>query len=368
MSGATAATLIEELEHAIARGPSDRRVQTLRRVTDLFLGDAARYTQTQVALFDSVILRLAHAMEKAVRQELAERLAPVENAPPTVIRSLAQDDEIDVARPILLLAAQLDDSLLADIAATKSQEHMEAIACRKSVSETVTDVLVRRGNDRVALAVAANDGAKISDEGFGALAQRAKTDDLLAECIGLRKDIPPYLFRMILASARDQVQERLLASTAAKDRAQVRTALAGVADRIAVGSGKDLRDYTAIHRAIVGLQHKGELGEAQLRTYAREGRFEETVCALSVLCGVPIDMVERLFLGERADPILILARAAGLSWTTVKHVLKVRPVNGGQAPSALDLVHESYDKLTTNTALRVLRFWQVRGNSVKAGT
>ncbi|WP_204266061.1 hypothetical protein, partial [Klebsiella aerogenes] len=81
---------IEELEHVIARGPSDRRVETLRKVTDLFLGDAARYTQTQIALFDNVIVRLSTAMEKAVRQELAERLAPVPNAPPIMLRSLAQ--------------------------------------------------------------------------------------------------------------------------------------------------------------------------------------------------------------------------------------------------------------------------------------
>uniref|UniRef100_UPI0013D88612 DUF2336 domain-containing protein n=1 Tax=Enterobacter hormaechei TaxID=158836 RepID=UPI0013D88612 len=70
--------------------------------------------------------------------------------------------------------------------------------------------------------------------------------------------------------------------------------------------------------------------------------------------------------GERADPILILARAAGLSWTAVKHVLKVRPNGSTMAPAALELARESYDKLTTNTALRVLRFWQVRGKSAKA--
>lgn len=363
---AAAATIIEELEHVIARGPSDRRVETLRKVTDLFLGDAARYTQTQISLFDNVIVRLSAAMEKAVRQELAERLAPVPNAPPIMLRSLAQDDEIDVARPVLLLAAQLDDSLLADIAETKSQEHMEAIACREKVSEVVTDVLVKRGNDKVALTVASNEGATFSTEGYGALVSRAKDDDVLAECIGLRKDIPPYLFRVILASAKEGVQERLLAATAAKDRAQVRTALAGVADRIAVGSSKELSDYTAIHRAIVGLHHKGKLGEAELKAYAKQGKFEETVCALSVLCGVPMDMVERLFLGERADPILILARAAGLSWTAVKHVLKVRPNSAAMAPATLELARESYDKLTTNTALRVLRFWQVRGKSVKS--
>jgi uncharacterized protein (DUF2336 family) len=361
-----AATIIEELEDVICRGTSDRRVETLRRVTDLFLHDADRYTEAQISLFDDVIARLSSAMEKAVRQELAERLAPVMSAPKTVIRSLAQDDEIDVARPILLLSAQLDDKTLAEIALTKSQDHMLAIASRKTVGETVTDVLVTRGDARVALSVASNNGAKFSSEGYGALVARAKDDDLLAECVGLRADIPPYLFRMILTTAKEQVRKRLIASTTAREKVQLAGALAGVTDRIAVGTSAAARDYTAIHRTIVVQHNKGELGEPQLKAYADAGKFDEAVCTLSVLCGVPLDMVERLFLGERPDPILILARAAGLGWPTLKAILRIRPGAAGTSAAGLEETRESYDKLTTNTALRVLRFWQVRESSAKA--
>jgi uncharacterized protein (DUF2336 family) len=281
------ASIIEELEDAISRGTSGRRVETLRRVTDLFLRDAERYTESQIELFDDVILRLSSAMEKAVRRELAERLAPVMSAPKTIIRSLAQDDEIDVARPILMLSSQLDDTTLASIARTKSQEHMLAIAGRKTVGEKVTDVLVERGDSRVAMSVAANEGARFSAKGYDALVERSKDDDLLAECVGLRKDIPPYLFRVILSSAREQVRKRLVASTTAREKVQLPGAIAGVADRIAVGTADGARDYTAIHRAIVVQHGRGALGEDELRAYAEAGKFDETVCSLSVLCGVP---------------------------------------------------------------------------------
>jgi len=358
-------TIIEELEHVITHGASDRRVETLRRVTDLFLRDAERYTEAQIELFDDVIGRLSAAMEKAVRQELAERLAPVVSAPKTVIRSLAQDDEVDVARPILLLSSQLDDKTLAEIARTKSQEHMLAIAGRKSLSEPVTDVLVDRGDSRVAFSVASNGGARFSTKGYDALVERSKTDDLLAECIGMRKDIPPYLFRVILSTAKETVRKRLLASSSAREKAQLSGVLAGVADRIAVGTSATAKDHTAIHRAIVVQHGRGELDEKQLRTYAETGRSDETVCALSVLCGVPVEMVERLFIGDRPDPMLILARAAGLGWQTVRAILALRP-GGDAGPASLEQTRESYGKLTTNTALRVLRFWQIRESSVAA--
>ncbi|MGQ3356887.1 MAG: DUF2336 domain-containing protein [Phreatobacter sp.] len=361
------ASIIEELEDAISRGTSGRRVETLRRVTDLFLRDAERYTESQIELFDDVILRLSSAMEKAVRRELAERLAPVMSAPKTIIRSLAQDDEIDVARPILMLSSQLDDTTLASIARTKSQEHMLAIAGRKTVGEKVTDVLVERGDSRVAMSVAANEGARFSAKGYDALVERSKDDDLLAECVGLRKDIPPYLFRVILSSAREQVRKRLVASTTAREKVQLPGAIAGVADRIAVGTADGARDYTAIHRAIVVQHGRGALGEDELRAYAEAGKFDETVCSLSVLCGVPLEMVERLFVGDRPDPILILARAAGLSWPTLRAILQTRPGAGGLAPATLEEARESYSKLTTHTALRVLRFWQVRESSAAGG-
>lgn len=363
-----AATIIEELEDVISRGTSARRVETLRRVTDLFLHDADRYTEAQIALFDDVIGRLSDCMEKAVRQELAERLAPVMSAPKTVIRSLAQDDEIDVARPILMLSAQLDDKTLARIAETKSQAHMLAIAGRKKIGEAVTDVLVERGNRDVALSVASNSGASFSAKGYDKLVARSKDDDMLAECVGLRADIPPYLFRAILANAREEVQRRLIASASAREKMHLSSAIAGVADRIAVGTSTGGRDYTAIQRAIVVLHGKGQLDEAQLKAYADAGQFDETVCALSVLCGVPVEMVERLFLGERPDPILILARAAGLGWPTLKAILKTRPSGPGTSMAGIEETRESYEKLTTNTALRVLRFWQVRESSQKTAS
>ena len=59
-------------------------------------------------------------------------------------------------------------SSLVENAKTKSQEHLLAITKRKSLAETVTDVLVERGDRDVALSVAQNAGAKFSETGYRA--------------------------------------------------------------------------------------------------------------------------------------------------------------------------------------------------------
>jgi uncharacterized protein (DUF2336 family) len=74
-------SLITELEDAIRSGSKDKRVDTLRRITDLFLTDAGRLSDQQITVFDDVLGHLIETIESKARAELSARLAPVDNAP-----------------------------------------------------------------------------------------------------------------------------------------------------------------------------------------------------------------------------------------------------------------------------------------------
>src|SRR5690606_15806534 len=109
-------SLIGELESAIHSGSKEKRVATLRRVTDLFLTGADRFTQDQIDVFDDVIGLLVHRIEGKALAELSERLAPVEKAPIEVIRRLARDDEIAIAAPVLSQSQRLTSQDLIEVA------------------------------------------------------------------------------------------------------------------------------------------------------------------------------------------------------------------------------------------------------------
>src|SRR5690606_4643447 len=111
---------------------------------------------------------------------LAERLAKLHNAPPTLVKQLARESEIKVAGPILSHSPLLDEPTLVDIAEGKGQEHLAAISGRPMLSTLVTDVIVRRGDRDVVRSVAANSGAQFSDDGFSGLVKRASGDGVLA--------------------------------------------------------------------------------------------------------------------------------------------------------------------------------------------
>src|SRR5262249_53829981 len=185
----TRTSLIVDLEDAVRRGSPERRAGTLRRITDLFLGAADRFNTDQVALFDDVMGRLIDRIETRALAELSRRLGPVANAPEGVVRRLARNDAIAVAGPVLGQSARLGEADLVEIAASKGQAHLLAIARRQALGETVTEVLVRRGNPYVKRNVAANPAAAFSAATYGELVVSARGDGTLAERMARRADI-----------------------------------------------------------------------------------------------------------------------------------------------------------------------------------
>src|SRR6202166_3780638 len=130
-SAATSESLLDELQTTLAHGTVARRVETLRRVTDLFINAAVDYSDEQVGLFDDVFQCLIVHIETSAKALLANRLAPIDTAPPQTIRTLAYDDVIEVAGPVLSRSERLDDETLIETARHKSQAHLMAISTRR---------------------------------------------------------------------------------------------------------------------------------------------------------------------------------------------------------------------------------------------
>ncbi len=353
-------SLIPELEEVLQRGSRHKRAEALRRVTALFLDGAGGYSEAHVALFDDVFALLIEEIENKARAELSSCLAPVSNAPIKVLRMLAGNDDITVAGPVLKLAPRLTEADLVDLAKTKGQAHLQAISARKVLGEAVTDVLVRRGDREVACGVAGNRGARISQTGFCRLVERAEKDGILAEKVGQRPDIPPQLFRELLTRATAVVHERLLASATPQLRAQIRRVLEKVSDEVGARVGP--RDYRAAQRLVLKLHRAGDMNEAALAGFAGDGKYEETVAALAALSKVPIGVADRLMAGERPDPVLILCKAAGLNWSTVRSIITLRPDGRPASSFGIDSAFANYERLSASTARRVARFWQVQQN------
>jgi uncharacterized protein (DUF2336 family) len=351
-------SLIAEIEAALQGGSPNRRADTLRNITDLFLDSARRLSSDQVSLFDDVIGHLIDQIEIKALVELGERLAPVPNAPEEVIRRLAHHDDVAVAGPVLVHSLRLSEGDLLEIAQTKGQAHLLAMASRKQVDPMLTDVLVRRGNNAVLQKVAGNSGARFSHDGFGVLVDRARNDGALAEQIIGRRDVPPHFVQALVVRATEVVHRHLLAVAPPEIKLDIERVLAKVSAEMTVELAAG-REGSAVD-TVRSMYDAGQLTERDLESFARAGRFDEAVAALALISAMPVEIVDGVMRDDRVDPIVIIAKSAGLQWNTLYALVTIG--RGGRGVSALDLqtVRHDFDRLTQSTAQRVVRFWRVR--------
>jgi len=357
--GADDHSIIDELIGTVAIGDVKERLRVLQRVTDMFVAGARGYSSQQIALFDDVLQRLAADIEAKARARLANRLCLVHNAPPKLIRTLAFDDEIDVATPVLVHSQQLSDADLVENATTKSQAHLYAIAQRLKLSEAVTDVLVERGNDRVVRKVARNAGARFSLAGYGKLTTRARHDRKLTLILGQRSDIPRHYFLKLLESASAEVRAKLEAANP-----QAAAAIRDTVDDVATAMQREAREtsseYSAAARTAARRFRRQPVTEANVHAPAHAQEFERTAVALAKLGNFPIDLVERALLDEGEDMVLILARAADCSWSTVRELLLMYAAKRRLQPDDISRAFDRYKKLSQATARSIVNFHERR--------
>jgi uncharacterized protein (DUF2336 family) len=344
-STATSESLLDELQTTLAHGTVARRVETLRRVTDLFINGAVDYSDEQIGLFDDVFRCLMHQIETSAKALLANRLAPIDTAPPLTIRALAFDDIIEVAAPVLSRSERLDDEVLIETARNKSQAHLMAISTRRVLSGAVTDVLVLRGNDEVIHSTVSNPGAEFSERGFTRLVHRAEGDDNLATCIGLKPNIPRHLYLKLIAKASETV------STAVRE-----------ATRLARSAPSAITRNTAIAHALVkSLYEDGRLDEHQVASFADDGKFDEANAAIAALANVTVTTAENMMVETRAEGVMILAKVSGMSWSTVEAIINMRDdLSGTDERTDLRACKDTYERLRPSTAQQVLRFHRMQ--------
>jgi uncharacterized protein (DUF2336 family) len=354
-------SFLQNLDEAVLRGSAERREKALWYAIDMLM--VGRFTEEDIWTFGEVIGRLADVIELATRARLAKRLADADRAPIDVIRKLAFDDSIEVAEPILQHCERIDTKTLINNIRTKSQPHLLAISRRKSLPSAVTDELVRRGNREVVASVVANDGARFSNFAFLHTIQRSANDSILAESLGLRKDIPRPMFQQLIAKASADVR-RKLAMERPDLSGEIQSSVIEIAGALQSKFGPATEKYFTAKRLVAARHRRGELNEELILEYARAFKIEEATVGLSLLSSLPISVVER----SLADPemMLILAKAKEFDWETAMALLFLSAKDRRIKASILEAMKDEFARLKTKTSREVLSFYRTRRREASA--
>jgi hypothetical protein len=222
-----------------------------------------------------------------------------------------------------------------------------------------------RGTAAVVNSVAANDGATFSGSGFLHLLRRSENDHILTEHLGLRKDIPRHLFQQLISKASDEVKQKLERERPEMG-GQIRAAVTDVTGTIHARFGPASKSYFSAKRIVGELHRYGGLNEDQIFEFAHSLKFNETAVALSLLCELPINIVERALTDKSREVILILAKALDLSWTTTMSLLFLGAANYRIAARDLDGMKREFFRLNVETSRQVMQVYKSRKATVVA--
>lgn len=321
-------SLVQEVERAIAASDASSREAMLLGLADLFAQNAEHLGEAQVAVFDNVMAKLVATVDSAARAALAETLADLANPPATVLRVLAQDADAGTAGPILMRARSLTEAELADCARQGSEAHLQAIALRSALSESLTDILLERGEAPTHRLLADNASAHFSHDGIARLAALAEADFEIRAALDRRGDLPSG------------------SSTSA--------------------------ELSALHQAVAQvdawLRSRGlsEPAESDIAGWLAENRVPEALAGLAKAARLAPELVLDAHGNAQDDPLVFLVRSVSFGWETCAAFLMSRGPRRPD-PQSLRKAAEAFAALPVATAKRVVRFTSAREPLQKAG-
>lgn len=350
--------LFAELEATLTNGQGSQRFTILRKITDLFLAGVDTYSDDHVAVFEELMNRLIQRIERQALVELSGKLADVDRAPVSVIGRLSYDDDIGIAGPILERSNVLTDDDLVEIARTKSQAHLSAIAGRAIITEPVTDVLIDRGNAEVAHKVTANAGARFSRFGLNKAVTRAERDVPLALAVADRIDLPADLLEQLVRKATATVQQKLLANARPEMKQRINAVLATVSNQVTrsiVPAGAASPGRAMMRQDPIRLR-------TRLTECAENRRFDEMIDTLAILSEVPVKSIRDLIRQASDEGIIVLGKACGVGWPDLQKVLAAALPSKANTPERLNALFASYSTLSSANAQRAVRFMRTSGS------
>jgi uncharacterized protein (DUF2336 family) len=353
---------LEDLARLTKENSEDGRQKLLREVTDMFMQSPDTLNEREVAHFGEIMGSMVNQVETMVRQHLSETISSVDNAPRDLVLSLA-NDELEVALPMLQNSTVLEDEDLVEIAEQKSQDHLNAIAQRESVGETVTDVLVKKGDDTVLGSLAVNNGAQFSRDGMETIVERAKDNDDLELSLAKRADVPADLAQDMFWRVSDAMREKILSANDSLDESQVDELMLEAEKWFAEQKGKGALDQA--EKFIVRKEKMGQLDKDLLLGLARQDKLPEFIAGLGRLANISTEVVRQAVFDPEAEKLTIICKAADIDFDVFGEIIYCINLNEETDEKDMDALLGVYGRIDTKMAQRTLRFLRTRLNLQK---
>lgn len=287
-------------------------------------------------ILTEVFMTLARQAERDIRKSLSESLATAAWAPVALVHMLALD-EIEIARPLIANSPLLKDADLIRILIEATIEHQIEVARRPTLSSTVSDAIIDRGEPATLTALASNRTADISENGLRRLVDHARRIAALRAPLTrhprLNDALASELYAWVGQALRQAISERFRVDEAFMQRA-VNEAAAAAHPVGTAGNGipaDNASEREQMERRLIDkLQGAGQLRPGFLVRAIREKKLSLFEHGMAALLAVPVATIRKSVAGANPDALFLACTAVGIDRAVFPAVLEeIRKLSGG---------------------------------------
>lgn len=353
---AASGAIVQQLAQLGAEKSSEKRLALLRSVADLYFARAIRPTLAEEYLFTEIANSVMRRLQPAQRPQVSEKLCESDRVPHELALTLASDANIAVARPILARSPVLTEADILRLAQASSDDHLEAIATRPTLSSRITDVLIDRGSNKVLRTVSGNAGAEVSETGLRRLVDRARHDDELCLSLADRGDLTPAVLEQLEAIVCERAEQQggdhagdAIAALRARAQALISEEL-----------GKRRANISSTERIIAAIDAKTLSVDEGLTPLLDGGRLLDVATVVAHLLRFERNFIFQQIAAGDLNTVLLAFRALDVSFENLQATLLLRARKRRGDKAAEVLTRTDYEAVDLASAQRAMRFLKVR--------
>jgi uncharacterized protein (DUF2336 family) len=340
---------------------SEKRRELLNDVTDLFFQSQSDHSGVESNMFGELMAKVAYELDVEVRKDLTARFSDG-SAPRRLAIALANDAEISVAAPILRNSASLTQADLIAVVENQGNAHRMWVTKRTDVTEALSAALVTHGDDKVVASLIKNETAKVSDDTFDQIVDRAASNFELQEPLVTRKVIPPEHLNKLFLSVNASLRAKILERNANLSEDELNAAMERAKMRVSMMNGALPDDFETVSETVRLAKNMRALVPSILPTLWRETKTTQFLVTFSELTGLDFHQSAQLFGQKDLDAIAMVCRAS--AFDRALYVTLAVLLLGEQGMSQARVLGEMYNDVPVEAAQRALRFMKLRAGAL----
>lgn len=312
-------------------------------------------------LIADILMHIVRRAELDLRRTLAERLSRQNNAPRELMVFLA-NDEILVARPVLVLSEVLQDEDLINILHQRDGQHRRAIAKRTQMNHRVVKALVMTNDEEAIRLLLENGDIELEESAMRMLIQAAKQQESLKKPLITRKemrsDLALNIYWWVSQELRHSIQSRF-----GLNRAMIDEALDSTLQEILEARTSGLEKITPEIRYVAQqLNEARRITSGLLITVLRRGQTNLFIALFSEVLKLPVDKVNAMLSHPSGEFLAVCCRAQNILKPDFASIFLLgragRTPERVVDPQELSRTLRFYDHLNYSHAMMLLDKWQ----------